>query len=150
MRHFMKKVQNGDQVSIEYEGMLEDGEIVERSSDTGPVEFVVGSNIMPPGFEKALIGMGEGEEKTITMKPEEAFGPRDENLIHTVNKSVLGEKILPKPGMVLGMTLEKGEQTHKVPALVVAVNGEDVTIDFNHPLAGKTIIYKLTLKGIMN
>ena len=150
MRHFMKKVQNGDHVSIEYEGLLEDGEIVERSSDTGPVEFVVGSNIMPPGFEKALIGMGEGEEKTITMKPEEAFGPRDENLIHTVNRSVLGDKILPKPGMVLGMTLEKGEQTHKVPALVVAVNGEDVTIDFNHPLAGKTIIYKLTLKGIMN
>ena len=146
----MKKVENGDQVSIEYKGMLEDGEIVERSSDTGPVEFVVGSNIMPPGFEKALIGMGEGEEKTITMKPEEAFGPRDENLIHTVNRSVLGDKILPKPGMVLGMTLEKGEQTHKVPALVVAVNGEDVTIDFNHPLAGKTIIYKLTLKGIMN
>jgi len=150
MRIFMKKVENGDQVSIEYKGMLEDGEIVERSSDTGPVEFVVGSNTMPPGFEKALIGMGEGEEKTITMKPEEAFGPRDENLIHTVNKSVFGEKILPKPGMVLGMTLEKGGQPHKVPALVVAVSGEDVTIDFNHPLAGKTIIYKLTLKGIMN
>jgi FKBP-type peptidyl-prolyl cis-trans isomerase 2 len=148
MRHFMKKVQNGDQVSIEYEGLLEDGEIVERSSDTGPVEFVVGSNIMPPGFEKALIGMGEGEEKTITMTPEEAFGPRDENLIHTVNRSVFGEKILPKPGMVLGMTLEKEGQNHKVPALVVAVKGEDVTIDFNHPLAGKTIIYKLTLKGI--
>jgi len=144
----MKKVQNGDQVSIEYEGLLEDGEIVERSSDTGPVEFVVGSNIMPPGFEKALIGMGEGEEKTITMTPEETFGPRDENLIHTVNRSVFGEKILPKPGMVLGMTLEKEGQNHKVPALVVAVKGEDVTIDFNHPLAGKTIIYKLTLKGI--
>jgi FKBP-type peptidyl-prolyl cis-trans isomerase 2 len=150
MRIFMKKVQNGDHVSIEYEGLLEDGEIVERSSDTGPVEFVVGSNIMPPGFEKALIGMEEGEEKTITMTPEEAFGPRDENLIHKVKRSVFGEKIQPKPGMVLGMTLDRGEQPHKVPALVVAVNGEDVTIDFNHPLAGKTIIYKLTLKGIMD
>jgi FKBP-type peptidyl-prolyl cis-trans isomerase 2 len=150
MRIFMKKVQNGDHVSIEYEGLLEDGEIVERSSDTGPVEFVVGSNFMPPGFEKALIGMEEGEEKTITMTPEEAFGPRDENLIHKVKRSVFGEKIQPKPGMVLGMTLDRGEQPHKVPALVVAVNGEDVTIDFNHPLAGKTIIYKLTLKGIMD
>ena len=144
----MKTVQIGDQVSIEYEGMLEDGEIVERSSDTGPVEFEVGSNVMPPGFEKALIGMQEGEEKTLTMTPEEAFGPRDENLIHTVSLSVLGDKIKPEPGMVLGMTLDKEGQQHKVPALVIAVNGNEVTIDFNHPLAGKTLTYKLTLKLI--
>jgi len=144
----MKTVQIGDQVSIEYEGMLEDGEIVERSSDTGPVEFEIGSNIMPPGFEKALIGMQAGEEKTITMTPEEAFGPKDENLLHTVNRSVLGDKIKPEPGMVLGMTLDKEGQPHKVPALVIAVNGDEVTIDFNHPLAGKTLTYKLTLKSI--
>ncbi len=144
----MKTVQIGDQVSIEYEGMLEDGEIVERSSDTGPVEFEVGSNVMPPGFEKALIGMQEGEEKTLTMTPEEAFGPRDENLLHTVSLSVLGDKIKPEPGMVLGMTLDKEGQRHKVPALVIAVNGDEVTIDFNHPLAGKTLTYKLTLKLI--
>lgn len=144
----MKTVQIGDQVSIEYEGMLEDGEIVERSSDTGPVEFEVGSNVMPPGFEKALIGMQEGEEKTITMTPEEAFGPRDENLLHTVSLSVLGDKIKPEPGMVLGMTLDKEGQPHKVPALVIAVKGDEVTIDFNHPLAGKTLTYKLTLKSI--
>ena len=144
----MKTVQIGDQISIEYEGMLEDGEIVERSSDTGPVEFEVGSNVMPPGFEKALIGMLEGEEKTITMTPEEAFGPRDENLLHTVSRSVLGDKIKPEPGMVLGMTLDKEGKQHKVPALVIAVNGDEVTIDFNHPLAGKTLTYKLTLKSI--
>lgn len=144
----MKTVQIGDQVSIEYEGMLEDGEIVERSSDTGPVEFEVGSNVMPPGFEKALIGMQEGEEKTITMTPEETFGPRDENLLHTVSRSVLGDKIKPEPGMVLGMTLDKEGQPHKVPALVIVVNGDEVTIDFNHPLAGKTLTYKLTLKSI--
>ena len=144
----MKTVQIGDQVSIEYEGMLEDGEIVERSSDTGPVEFEVGTNVMPPGFEKALIGMQEGEEKTLTMTPEEAFGPRDENLLHTVSLSVLGDKIKPEPGMVLGMTLDKEGQRHKVPALVIAVNGDEVTIDFNHPLAGKTLTYKLTLKLI--
>ena len=109
----MKKVEKGDHVIIEYEGMLEDGEIVESSSDTGPVEFEVGSDIMPPGFEKALIGMGEGEEKTITLTPDEAFGPRDENLLHTVKRNVFGENIQPKPGMVLGMTLEKDGQSTK-------------------------------------
>jgi len=144
----MKTAQIGKHVSIQYEGMLENGEIVERSVDTGPVEFEIGLNIMPPAFERALIGMREGEEKTITMTPEEAFGPRDENLLHTIKKKVLGEKIEPKPGMVLGMTLEKDEQPHKVPALVTAVNGDEITIDFNHPLAGKTVIYRLILKTI--
>ncbi|UCD65607.1 MAG: peptidylprolyl isomerase [Deltaproteobacteria bacterium] len=144
----MRKVQMGDHVNIEYEGMLENGEVIERSSETGPVEFEVGSGIMPLGFEKALIGMSEGEEKTITLTPDEAFGPRDEELLHTVNRSVFGEEIEPKPGMVLGMTVEKEGQPHKVPALIEAVNGENVTIDFNHPLAGKTLNYKLTLKAI--
>lgn len=144
----MKTAQIGNHVSIQYEGMLENGEIVERSVDTGPVEFEIGLNIMPPAFEQALIGMREGEEKTITMTPEEAFGPRDENLLHTIKKKVLGEKIEPKPGMVLGMTLEKDEQPHKIPALVTAVNGDEITIDFNHPLAGKTVIYRLILKTI--
>jgi len=144
----MKKVKNGDEVCIEYEGMLENGEVVERSTDSGPVEFKVGTKTMPPAFEKALLGMGEGEEKTISMKPDEAFGPRDENLVHSVNRSALGDNIQPAPGMVLGMTLEKEGQPHKVPALVTAVEGEKVTIDFNHPLAGKNLIYKLRLVKI--
>jgi len=144
----MKKVQNGDTVSIEYEGRLESGEVVEISNETGPVEFEVGSGVMPAGFEKALIGMAEGEEKTISLTPDEAFGPRDESLLHTVNRSVFSKEIEPKPGMVLGMTLEKEGQPHKIPALVTAVHGEEVSIDFNHPLAGKTLLYKLRLKEI--
>ena len=101
----MKKVEKGHQVRIEYEGRLATGELVEKSSETGPVEFEVGAGGMPPGFEEALIGMREGEQKTITLTPEEAFGPRDEKLLHTVKKSVFGEKIDPQPGMVLGMNL---------------------------------------------
>ena len=144
----MRKVQQGDQVSIEYEGMLEDGEIVERSSETGPVEFEVGSGIMPPGFEKALIGMRKGEAKTITLTPDEAYGPRDESLLHKIKRNVLGQKITPKPGMVLGMTLEKDGRPQKIPALVTEIHGDEVTIDFNHPLAGKAINYRLTVKDI--
>jgi hypothetical protein len=63
----MKKVQAGDHVIIEYEGMLEDDVIVESSSDNGPCEFEVGAGFMPPGFEKALIGMVEGEEKSVIL-----------------------------------------------------------------------------------
>jgi FKBP-type peptidyl-prolyl cis-trans isomerase 2 len=103
---------------------------------------------MPPGFESALIGMGVGQVKTITLTPDEAFGTRDETLLHTVKKNIFEKNIEPKPGMVLGVTLDHKGQPQKIPCLVAAVAGDDVTIDFNHPLAGKTITYKLTLKAI--
>lgn len=144
----MKKVAIGDHVIIEYEGMLRNGEIFETSADSGPFEYEVGSGLMPPGFDNALLGMVEGEEKKVTLEPDEAFGSRDENLLHTVKKNVFGENIKPQSGMVLGLTVERDGQKEKIPALITAVKGADVTIDFNHPLAGKTIIYKFILKEI--
>ena len=144
----MKKVKQGDHVNIEYEGMLESGEIVESSAETGPFELEAGKGIMPPGFENALIDMKEGEEKTIILQPNEAFGHKDEKLLHTVNRNVLGENIIPKAGMVLGMTVDKNGQKQKIPAFVTAVNGKEVTIDFNHPLAGKAITYKFIIREI--
>ena len=144
----MKKIEKGARVVIEYEGLLENGETVESSSETGPFELEVGKGAMPPSFENALIGMHEGEEKTIILQPNEAFGHHDKKLLHTVNKSVFGETTSPQPGMVLGMTVEKGGQKQKIPALVTAINGEEVTIDFNHPLAGKTITYKIIVRAV--
>lgn len=144
----MKKVKQGDSVTIEYVGMIDNGEVVESSAETGPFELEIGKGLMPPGFENAILDMQAGEEKTIVLQPEEAYGHIDKNLQHTLNKDALGETIDPKPGMVLGMTVNKDGQPHKVPALVTAIQGEEVTVDFNHPLAGKAITYKVTIKDI--
>ena len=144
----MKKVKNGDHVTIEYEGMLENGEIIESSADTGSFELEVGAGSMPPGFENALLDMKEGERKTVLLQPNEAFGHRDKKLLHTVNRSVLGKNVTPKIGMILGMTVENDGQKQKIPALVTAVDGQEVSIDFNHPLAGKAITYKFIVKAI--
>ena len=144
----MKKVKNGDHVTIEYEGMLENGEIIESSADTGSFELEVGAGSMPPGFENAILDMKEGERKTVLLQPNEAFGHRDKKLLHTVNRSVLGENVTPKIGMILGMTVENDGQKQKIPALVTAVDGQEVSIDFNHPLAGKAITYKFIVKAI--
>ena len=141
----MKKVKQGDHVTIEYKGMLDNGEIIESSAKTGPFELEIGGGLMPPGFENALVDMKEGEEKTVVLQPDEAFGYKDEKLLHTVNRSVFGEDITPKTGVVLGMTVDKNGQKQKIPALVTAVNGEEVSIDFNHPLAGKAITYKFVV-----
>jgi FKBP-type peptidyl-prolyl cis-trans isomerase 2 len=144
----MKKVKQGDLVTIEYVGMLEGGEVIESSAETDSFELEVGGGVMPPGFENALVDMQEGEEKTVVLQPDEAFGHVDDTLLHTINKSVFGENFIPKTGMILGMTVDKNGDKHKVPAIVTAVNGDEVTLDFNHPLAGKAIAYRFTVKEI--
>ena len=144
----MRRVQQGDQVILEYDGSLADGKAVDSSVDSGPLEFKVGSGNVFPGFEKGVLDMAVGEAKTITLAPEEAYGLQDEKLLHTIKKELVGNNVDPKPGMILGMTIEREGGQHKIPALVVDVKGDKVTIDFNHPLAGKTLVYQLTLKAI--
>ena len=144
----MKRVEDGDHVTITYVGELEDGEIFESTEDSGPLQFQVGSEEVMPGFEKALLGMAEGEEKTVTLQPEDAYGPKQQELTHVVQRSVFSGKVEPQPGMVLSMTVEKDGKKHQVPVMVTKVDGDKVVIDFNHPLAGKALIYRITLQAI--
>lgn len=144
----MTKVENGDFVAVVYEGMLDNGEIFESSSDTGPLEFQIGDNSVLPGFEQAISGMEIDENKTIRLPPDEAYGPRQEDLVHTIARQTLSKDIVPSPGMILGMTIERQGQKHKIPAMVTEMEGDTITIDFNHPLAGQALTYKITLKKI--
>jgi len=138
----------GDLVTVIYEGILEDGEIFESSQDNGPLQFRIGTGSVMVAFEKAVIGMGINESKEISLPPEEAYGLPKEELIHTLNRSTWDKNADIKPGVVLGMTVEKDGEQHQVPAMVTAVAGDKVTIDFNHPLAGKNVLYKITMQNI--
>jgi len=144
----MKRVKQGDHVIIEYKGTLTDGKETDSSVDSGSLEFEVGAGKVFPGFDKGVLDMADSETKSITLSPEDAYGPWDKGLLHTVNKEVFGPDADPKPGMVLGMDIERHGQKHKIPALVMEVKDDQVAIDFNHPLAGKTLTYQLTLKEI--
>ncbi len=144
----MQAVKKDDRVTVTYEGTLDNGEIFESTADAGPLDFRVGDGSVLPGFEKTLLGMCVGEEKTVTIPAAEAFGPPDKELIMTVKRRLLGEKVIPQPGMVLAMNMEKDGKTLQVPAMVTAINDEYVTVDFNHPLAGKNLIYKITLVAL--
>ncbi|MBU4260587.1 MAG: FKBP-type peptidyl-prolyl cis-trans isomerase [Proteobacteria bacterium] len=144
----MLKAKPGDLVTVIYEGILENGEIFESSQDTGPLQFRIGTASVMIAFEMAVIGMGINESKEIHLKPEEAYGLPREDLIHTLGRSTWNKNADIKPGVVLGMTMEKDGEQHQVPAMVTAVSDDKVTIDFNHPLAGKQILYKITLQNI--
>ena len=144
----MQKVKEGDYVTITYEGTLASGEVFESAPEESPFEFTLGQQCVFPSFESGIIGMAPGETKTIKVGPEEAYGTRQEDLVHTLDRSAFGEKTEPQPGMIVGMTIEKDGQEHQVPAMIMAVNGDQVTVDYNHPLAGQELLYKITLQTI--
>jgi len=138
-------VKKGDKIKVEYEGKLEDGTVFDSSEKQGqPLEFQVGGGQMIKGFDEAVVGMEEGEEKEITLKPEDAYGEPNEQLVQEVPKDQLPEGD-PQVGMMLGVTLPNGMQ---VPAKITKVGDETITIDLNHPLAGKTLNFKLKIVGI--
>ena len=144
----MQQAKKGDYVTVEYEGVLDNGEAFESSADNGPLSFVIGQNNVFPSFEKVIVGMSPGETRDATVGSDEAYGPRREELVQTIDRSRLGKEIDPQPGMVVGIQVEQDGQTHQVPATVIEVNDDQITIDYNHPLAGRDLQYKITLQAI--
>ena len=140
-------VKKGDIVSVEYEGSLEDGTVFDCTANHGdkPIEFEAGVGRMINGFDEAVMGMKKGEEKTIKLKPEQAYGPVHEVLIQKLPRAQLPKETEPKPGMMLVATLPTGEQ---VPAKITKVDKDTVTMDFNHPLAGKSLVFKIKVVEI--
>ncbi len=138
-------VKNGNRVSVDYEGRFEDGEVFDSSmhgDHSHPLEFVVGEGQVIPGFENSVIGMNEGEEKEVKISPSDAYGELNDKLIHELPRKALPKDQEPKAGMVLMMKTPDGNQ---FPARITKVIGDKVTLDLNHPLAGKTLIFKIKL-----
>lgn len=135
-------VKKGDKIKVEYTGTLDDGTVFDTSEGKQPLEFEVGSGQIIKGFDEAVVGMKKGEEKTIKLKPEEAYGQQNPELKKKVPKSQLPQGQEPKPGMMLGIQTPQGQQ---IPVKIVEVSDQDITIDLNHPLAGKTLNFKIKL-----
>ena len=134
-------IEKGNKVKVEYKGTLENGDEFDSSEKHGqPLEFEVCSGMMIKGFDEAVIGMEKDEEKNIKLTPEEAYGQINDKLIQKIPKTQLPPEQEPKVGMVLGVKLPDGQQ---IPARITQVNETDVTLDLNHPLAGKTLNFWL-------
>ena len=139
-------VKDGDKIKVEYEGKLEDGTVFDASEKHGkPLEFMVGAKQLIKGFDEAVIGMKKGEEKTVTLKPDQAYGDNNPEMIKKVPKDQFPAGKEPKAGLMLVMGLPNGTQ---IPAKITAVDDKEVTLDLNHPLAGKTLIFKIKVVEI--
>ena len=142
----MKQAQAGDTVRIHYSGTLNDGTQFDTSEGSDPLEFAVGSGTVIAGFDKAVEGMAVGESKSVKIPPEEAYGPRHEQLVQEVPKSALPDDIAPAVGMQLQGKSADGEVMNLV---VTGVGDEDITVDANHPLAGEELAFDIELVEIV-
>ena len=137
-------VKNGDKIKVEYQGTLDDGTLFDSSeSHGGPLEIEIGAGQIIPGFENAVIGMEKGEEKEIKLQPQEAYGEHNPDLIQKIPRDQLPNEL--KKGMILMITLPNGQQ---MPVQVAEVTDEAVSIDLNHPLAGKNLNFKIKIVDI--
>ena len=142
----MSAAKSGDTVRIHYTGKLEDGTQFDSSEGRDPLEFALGGGQVIPGFDSAVEGMTVGDTKSVTIQPEEAYGPRHDQLIQDVPRNQLPDDMTPAVGMELQAQNETGEVMRFA---VTAVDDESITVDGNHPLAGKSLAFDIELVEIV-
>lgn len=138
----MSKAKSGDTVKVHYTGTLEDGTLFDSSRERDPLEFTIGGKQVIPGFENAVVGLEEGEKTSITIPPSEGYGEYDEKLRFVFDKSQFPSDLELKPGLRLNM---QGEGDKVAVFTVVDILGDEVILDGNHPLVGRTLLFELEL-----
>ncbi len=141
----MAEVKSGDTAQIHYTGTLQDGTMFDSSEGRDPLEFVVGSGQIIPGLDSALPGMTEGDKKVVKVPSDEAYGPVNPEMRQAVPREGIPADIPLDPGTQLQMQTPEGQA---LPVTVVEVDEATVTLDANHPLAGKDLQFDIELVKI--
>jgi len=136
-------IKEGSKVKVHYTGKFEDNNVFDTSKDKEPLEFTVGEGQLIPGFENGVVGLTTGDKKTVELEPEQAYGPIREELINEVSMDKLPDGV--KEGQMLQAKTEQGAMN----VMVTEVKEKTATVDANHPLAGKKLIFDLEVVEVM-
>jgi FKBP-type peptidyl-prolyl cis-trans isomerase 2 len=141
----MAHPRSGDTVKVHYTGRLDDGRVFDSSKERDPLELIVGQRRVIPGFEEAVVQMEPGEEKTVTVPADRAYGPRRPELMLSVDRTEFPDHIQPTVGQKLQVQRQHGQVAE---VTVAEVSDNQVTLDANHPLAGQDLTFDLELVEI--
>lgn len=144
----MHSVQLFDTVSVSYTASLPSGEVIENVPEDKPITLTIGAGRILKAVEASLMGVEVGQTRTVHIQPEDAYGPYYKSLVHEIARATFAGRLDPKPGMILSLAVEKDGVQQQVPATVLAAGKESVTIDYNHPLAGRPITYEVKVHAI--
>jgi len=142
----MQAVKNGDKVRVHYHGRLTNGTTFDSSEGRDPLEFEVGAGMVIKGFDNGVVDMKVGEKKTLNIPVEEAYGPKNDELIMDFPKENIPADLNPQVGMELQMSNPQGQV---FPVKVAAISSEFITLDANHPLAGEPLVFDIELVEIV-
>ncbi|MFT4244375.1 MAG: FKBP-type peptidyl-prolyl cis-trans isomerase [Candidatus Woesearchaeota archaeon] len=141
----MTQIEKNKVVSIHYTGTLEDGTIFDSSEGKEPLEFIFGIGQIIPGLEEGLEGLKVGDKKKVeNITPDKAYGPKLDEAMQEVPKSQLPEDLDVEVGMQLAAQGPQGP----IPVVIAKVKEESVVVDFNHPLAGKTLTFEVEVTAL--
>ena len=168
----MKQAQQGSLVRVNLVGALEDGTIFDSTLDlpdgcgdscdtdscdddcfdeeSGPVELKVGEGALFEAIEAAIVGMAPGEQRSVTIPAEEAFGPYDEEAVFTIERSSLPADITPEVGDHLTLYDEENEEDEGLEVTILEMTADMIKLDANHPLAGEDLQYTVELVEILD
>lgn len=141
----MKTVKKDMFVSLDFTTRLENGDILDTTLGHMPLEIQIGAGNITKNVEDALIGMKLNDARTITFSPEEAYGKRHEDAVHTFSKDEIPSKVNPEVDQIITVSTPDGQQ---VNARITHVDDNEVVVDMNHPLAGKTLLYDIQIVNI--
>lgn len=142
----MTTAKQGDTVKVHYTGKLEDGTVFDSSTERDPLEFTIGTGMIIPGFEQAVLGMSPGESKTQVIAPDMAYGPYLQEMVVVVDRAQIPDEIEPEVGQQLHIQHDSTGQL--IPVVITDVSGSAVTLDANHPLAGEDLTFDIQLVAI--
>ena len=141
----MSQAQQGNSVKVHYTGKFEDGTTFDSSRGRDPLELTLGAGDVIPGFETSIVGMQAGETKEIRLEPHEAYGERQEELLQSVERSQIPPDLELEVGRQLQVTTQEGDIT---VVTIADLSDEAVTLDGNHPLAGRNLVFEIELVQI--
>jgi FKBP-type peptidyl-prolyl cis-trans isomerase SlpA len=143
----MSQIARNSLVTLYYRLGLPNGDVLEENFDDEPMTVQLGRGEMAEGLELALIGLREGQEDSVDIQPELAFGYIDENLFRTIPRVEFDPDIELEPGLIVEFTTDSGDT---LPGTIIALDGDEVRVDLNHPLAGQTVRYSVRIVSVDN
>lgn len=135
-------IAEGSVVTLHFSLTLTDGELIDSTFDEEPATFTVGDGNLLAGFEEALFGLTSGVKETFTIVPEKGFGQHNPSNIQVISRDQFGDDIQLEKGLVLSFA---DAQNAELPGVVSEFDEQQVTVDFNHPLAGKEIVFEVEI-----
>lgn len=141
----MAQAKNGDTVKVHYTGKLDDRSVFDSSAGRDPIEFTIGEGRVIPGFEEAVMGAKQGDSKTTRIPSEQAYGPHRQEMVVVVDRANMPPDLSPEIGDQLQMQTAGGQP---VVVTVVEITDESITLDANHPLAGKDLTFDIEVVDI--